>query len=199
MLDSVLYPPPDPRGSTVHVHTASWASMVRIPRAPRYPGALSCCMPSRRSIAGPSGQGVAAATVANSQCHHSGPPGTQHSDISTAQVREDALVFLWFESVTSLQSQSPTASALSLGPLAPSQRKTQEIYRKLHSYRHCTGMRGRATQVMVKSTKTHLLLHTPSVGAHGMGAAATHTLMCEAMPYYMHASFSLAGRLGSSN
>lgn len=132
-LDSVLYPPPDPRGSTIHVHTASWASMVRIPRAPRYPGALSCCMPSRRSIAGPSGQGVAAATVANSQCHHSGPPGTQHSDISTAQVREDALVFLWFESVTSLQSQSPTASALTLGPLAPSQRKTQEFSRKLHS------------------------------------------------------------------
>lgn len=31
-------------------------------------------------------QGVAAATQANSHCHYSGPPGTQHSDVSTAQV-----------------------------------------------------------------------------------------------------------------
>ncbi|KAF5830248.1 hypothetical protein DUNSADRAFT_14821 [Dunaliella salina] len=30
--------------------------------------------------------GVAAATQANSHCHYSGPPGTQHSDVSTAQV-----------------------------------------------------------------------------------------------------------------
>jgi len=33
-----------------------------------------------------SSQGVAAATVANSHLHHTGVPGAQHSDTSTAQV-----------------------------------------------------------------------------------------------------------------
>eukprot|EP00967_Tisochrysis_lutea_P136155 scaffold242478_cov13-Tisochrysis_lutea.AAC.1 len=46
--------------------------LIPLPALP--PGSVSC-------------QGVAAATQANSHCHYSGPPGTQHSDVSTAQVR----------------------------------------------------------------------------------------------------------------